>query len=290
LVRCVFAKKSCDKAGEYEFTCGYGIRYNRNFLYRRATTVIHWRIFMERIQLINRFRTPLLWLIALTIVIAIIAPVAAAGSLTRGTAFTITIAGKPNTAYYVWFTRTFDLSGEPGDQPPVISGSTEGVEFDPDGGPYAIGSYQYNNGNGRRIIDDVAPASASVSNTRYYAKVTTDSDGVGTVRFSTSSATAERTFSIRAENPATGEEVPVRLNLPEKSVAFVTTTTAITETTLPPTTVTLTLPATVPPADTASTPVPATAVPTTKKQASAGIGIVPAAAAGAGLLAMRRRP
>jgi len=237
-----------------------------------------------------RYHFPLFLLLTLIIVFGIIAPVAAAGSLTRGSTFTLTIAGKPNTAYYVWFTRTFDMSGEPGDQPPVISGSIEGVEFDPDGGPYVIGSYQYNNGNGRRIIDDVAPASASVSNTRYYAKVTTDSDGVGTVRFSTSSATAERTFSIRAENPATGEEVPVRLNLPEKSVAFVTTTTAITETTLPPTTVTLTLPATVPPADTASTPVPATAVPTTKKQASAGIGIVPAAAAGAGLLAMRRRP
>jgi hypothetical protein len=153
--------------------------------------------------------------------IALVFPVTAQESLTRGNRFTVSIAAKPNTAYYVWFTRTFAMSGEPGDQPPLIAGNTERVEFDPAGGPYVIGSYQFRNGNGKTILDDVAPSSAAVSNTRYYAKVTTDENGYGILQFTTSSATAPRTFSIRAENPASPEEeVPVRLGLPEKTTAI----------------------------------------------------------------------
>ena len=152
---------------------------------------------------------------------ALVFPATAQDSLTRGNRFTVSIAAKPNTAYYVWFTRTFAMSGEPGDQPPLIAGNTERVEFDPAGGPYVIGSYQFRNGNGRTILDDVAPSSATVSNTRYYAKVTTDENGYGIVQFTTSSATAPRTFSVRAENPALpDEEVPVRLGLPERTTAI----------------------------------------------------------------------
>ncbi len=240
------------------------------------------------------YRFLLLCMLTGIVAAGIIPPVAAADSLTRGNMFTITIAGKPSTAYYVWFTRTFAMSGEPGDQPPVIVGNTERVEFDPDGGPYVIGSYQYSGGNGRTIINDVAPSSASVSNTRYYAKVTTDSDGFGIVQFSTSSATASKTFNIRAENPATGEEVPARIDVPERKVGFVTTATTVPKTITTQNTVALTSTATtlpvVTPSTSASTPAPETTVPTTRKQASADIAVVLAAAAGAGLLAMRRLP
>ncbi|MFA6225666.1 MAG: hypothetical protein WC620_05660 [Methanoregula sp.] len=120
--------------------------------------------------------------------------------LTRGSRFTISVTGTPNTPYYVWLTRTYTLSGEPGDQPPILLANQANIEKDPPEGPYVIGSYQFNNGNGRTIIDDVAPSTASMSNTQYYARVTTDTDGKAIVAFQTSSNTAMRTFSVKVEN------------------------------------------------------------------------------------------
>ncbi|OPY38206.1 MAG: hypothetical protein A4E35_00628 [Methanoregula sp. PtaU1.Bin051] len=233
-------------------------------------------------------RILLFCMVTAIIITGIILPVAAVDSLTRGSMFTISIAGKPNTPYHVWFTRTFAMTGEPGDQPPVIVGNTERVEFDPDGGPYVIGSYQYSGGNGKRIIDDVAPSSASVSNTRYYAKVTTDSDGFGIVQFSTSSATASKTFNIRAENPATGEEVPARIDVPEKKVGFVTTPTTVRQTTVPQTTAAVTSPPMTVPVITPVTTVPVTSGPMTSNRAAPDVGFVLIAVSGAGLLTMRR--
>jgi len=120
--------------------------------------------------------------------------------LTRGSRFTITVTGTPNTPYYVWLTRTSTMSGEPGDQPPVLLANQANIKKDPEGGPYVIGSYQINNGGGQTIIDDVAPSTASMSNTQYYALVTTDKDGKAVVAFQTSSNTATRTFSVKVEN------------------------------------------------------------------------------------------
>ena len=42
-------------------------------------------------------------------------------SLTRGSRFTITITGHPNTAYYIWLTGTSTMTGKQYDQPPIIS-------------------------------------------------------------------------------------------------------------------------------------------------------------------------
>jgi hypothetical protein len=153
------------------------------------------------------------------------APAAAADTITRGSSATLYIAGKPNTPYYIWFSGTSDMSGEPGDQPPVFLGNSEGVVFDPDGGPYVIGSYAYNNGNGRTILDDVCPSSATTSNTRYYAQVTTDEDGFGIIQYTTSFNTKTgRNFPIRRENPANpGEDVPMHQGLPKKPTTAVTT-------------------------------------------------------------------
>jgi hypothetical protein len=122
-------------------------------------------------------------------------------TLTRGGQFTVTVTGDPNTAYYLWLTRTFSMSGEPYDQPPVLIGSTLGLEQDPAGGPYTIGSYAFYNGGGRTIREDVAPSTSTMSNTQYYGKITTDSNGVAVVTFSTSIYTATKKFSVRVENP-----------------------------------------------------------------------------------------
>ena len=123
------------------------------------------------------------------------------GSIVRGHQFTIDIIGKPNTAYYIWLPRTWSLSGEAGDQPPVVVANQWNVQQDPEGGPYTIGSYQYYNGNGRTILDDVAPTSSLLPNTSYYALVTTDSSGEAVVAFGTSMNTASRSYSVRVENP-----------------------------------------------------------------------------------------
>jgi hypothetical protein len=144
-------------------------------------------------------------LVITMLITAMVIPVLAAGepsndALSRGGRFTITITGIPYTPYYVWLTRTFTMTGKPGDQPPVITSYQSGIQHDPPDGPYTIGSYAFNNGNGRTILDDIAPSTPEMSNTNYYALVTTDADGRAVVTFQTSSGTATRTFSIKVEN------------------------------------------------------------------------------------------
>ena len=232
-------------------------------------------------------------LILVCCAIFVVIPITSAeDTLTRGSGFTVTITGKPNTAYYVWVARTFSMSGEPGDQPPVILGGQMNVVQDPQGGPYVIGSYRYSNGNGRTILDDVAPSSATSSNTRYYAQVTTDIDGVSIVGFRTSSATADKKFSIVAQNPQSpGETVYVTLGLPERRVSIMAETTppAVTPAPLLPLTTTVpeATPVAAPPAPVI--PSPSTPVPATTHPAPADLFLV-LPAIGAGLLVLRRSP
>jgi hypothetical protein len=122
-------------------------------------------------------------------------------TITRGSRFTVTITGIPNTSYYVWLPRTFTMTGEPYDQPPVISDYLENTWKDPEGGPYPIGEYQYNNGNGRTIRDDIAPSTTAMSNTNYYARVSTDTAGRAVVQFQTSLNTGLRSYSVKVESP-----------------------------------------------------------------------------------------
>ena len=157
-------------------------------------------------------------------------------ALTRGSQFTITITGAPNTAYYLWLTRTSTLTGNPGDQPPVIVGGQNGVQKDPPEGPYSIGMYAFNNGNGRTIIDDVAPSTPDMSNTNYYALVTTDRDGRAVVAFQTSSSTATRTFSIKAENPQSSATVFIERGLPVRMQVTPPLTSSPSTSAIPPST------------------------------------------------------
>ena len=159
-------------------------------------------------------------------------------TLTRGNQFSITITGKPNTPYYIWLTRTWSLSGEPGDQPPVIISYQSDIQKDPADGPYTIGSYAYNNGNGRTILDDVAPSSSTQSNTSYYAQVTTNSNGEAVVALQRSVNTALQTFSVRAENPQSPNDDTMLVQRGTQTTKRgAVSIGAVTPVTLPPTTV-----------------------------------------------------
>jgi hypothetical protein len=181
-----------------------------------------------------------IFFISALVIPAIAADTTSSDALTRGSRFSITITGKPSTPYYVWLTRTFTMTGNFGDQPPVIVAYQSGIQQDPPEGPYTIGHYAFHNGNGRTILDDVAPSSLIMSNTNYYALVTTDTNGRAVVAFQTSSATAMRTFSIKVENPvsAANSNILIERNLPFKVPTnhstelptFVPLTTAVTET------------------------------------------------------------
>jgi hypothetical protein len=136
------------------------------------------------------------------------------GALTRGSTFTVTVIGQSRTAYDIWPKGTSSMSGEVGDQPPIIVAGQTDVVQDPSGGPYVIGSHPISGGG--TILGDVPPDSSVTSATSYYAEVTTDASGYGVVLFRTSSATATgQQFHIVAENPADlGEDVKVVLGLP----------------------------------------------------------------------------
>lgn len=231
--------------------------------------------------------------VLITVTVVAAAEQSVSSSLTRGSRFTVTITGQPNTVYYVWLTGTFTMTGEPYDQPPVIAGGTLNVIKDPEGGPYTIGSYQYNNGNGRTILDDVAPSTANMSNTNYYAQVTTDSSGAALVLFQTSQYTATRHFSVKTENPNkpesenfnVEEKVYSRgsrpmINTPaETTVPYLTRPSII----VPTTPVEETITTTIPPATTTTAPTP---VPTKKSPLDPAIAVL---AAGVGLAAILRR-
>lgn len=218
-------------------------------------------------------------------------------SLTRGSRFTVTITGLPNTTYYVWLPHTHTMSGEQYDQPPVIADYTENFQKDSAGGPYTIGSYQYYNGNGRTILDDVAPSTATSSCTDYYGQVRTTSNGQAVVGFLTSVYTGLRSYSVRVENPTAPDDGRLSIDIdvqarraPTMSIIAPEPTTRAT--TAAPVVTTTPPPTTVPPPETTPaperTPVPVqTAVPTTR--AAAGVYLVPAALLAALVLVMKRR-
>lgn len=115
--------------------------------------------------------------------------------LIRGSRFRITVTGAPKTPYCAWLARTFTLSGEPGNQRPILLTNQTNIVKDPlTTGPYVIGSYQIHNGGGSTIREDVAPSTALMSSTPFYALFTTNEDGRAIAAFQTSSATAPRAY------------------------------------------------------------------------------------------------
>ncbi|MDD4136853.1 MAG: hypothetical protein PHT99_03040 [Methanoregula sp.] len=216
------------------------------------------------------------------------------GSMTRGSRFTVSITGLPNTAYYIWLPGTSDMTGEQYDRPPVIASGLAKIEKDPTDGPYTIGSYQYNNGGGSTIRDDVAPSVTGMSNTNYYAQVTTDETGYALVEFQTSVYTGLRSYSVKVENPSApeSENFQVTEKIYSRSVSkpmintpayTVVTTSPAPELTTIPTPAPTPLPDTLP----ETTPVPTTTpLPTQKSSLDAGIATV---ALGIGLVLLGRK-
>ncbi len=204
----------------------------------------------------------------------------AAGAVTRGQTFTVTITGKVKTAYDVWPEGTHFMTGEPGDQPPLIAPGQVDVIQDPPGGPYVIGNHPIRGGG--TIRDDVPPDSSTTSATAYYAEVTTDASGLAVVLFETSAATSTQQFHIEVENPANlDEEVGVVLGEPTPFPTPVTTTrspgtTTSTTPTTPVTTVSTTVPTTVIPASPPETPpsTPPQQIPVTSAAAGVAVGSV----------------
>ncbi len=238
-------------------------------------------------------------LLALLLVCILLLPVAAVqttegsfeGTITRGSRFTVTIIGLPNTAYYVWIPHTSTMTGLPHDQPPVIAGSQSDLRQDPPDGPYLIGSYRYSGGGGDTIRDDIPPSTPDMPNTRYYGQVTTDSDGLATVEFLTSFNTAIRSYSVKVENPRSAETGNLLVEIhtysrtvPPTTVTTVPATTMTIATTIAPTTVITTQPVTTASVTTTETTVP---VQTTAQKVplAAGTGVLALAA----VLAINRR-
>jgi hypothetical protein len=214
-------------------------------------------------------------IICISVIVTLLAATVAAqtaGSLSRGSRFTVVITGQPLTTYYVWDAGTFSMSGAAGDQPPVISGGTLNLQKDPPGGPYDIGMHQISSGG--TILDDVAPSFGDFSNTNYYAQITTDGDGQALVEFRTSSNTGVQHYAIKVEdqggNPG---KLQIQANLYPRTTpptTVIPTTIVTTPATLPPTPTET--PTTIPPVIITVTP-PPTTVPTPSVPVPVGIAI-----------------
>jgi hypothetical protein len=240
----------------------------------------------------------LIMIVFITCIILAVIPVSAVktaeqsvgDSITRGSRFTVTITGLPNSSYYLWLPHTSSMTGEPRDQPPVIAGYQTNVMEDPADGPWPIGSYQYNNGGGLTIRDDIAPSTPEMPNTAYYALVTTDNRGQATVEFLTSVNTGLRSYSVKVENPRSVDSDNLLVDLQVYSrrapavIGIFTTSQPITPT-FPPTTIerpltVTTLPVTTVPVTTVPEPVQTTLpAPATTKAALETVTVILAAGA-----------
>jgi hypothetical protein len=236
------------------------------------------------------------YILAGSILLLLLLVAVAGAQVTRGSSFTVTVVGSPRTAYDIWPSGTHDMTGEPGDQPPIIVAGQVGVVQDPAGGPYAIGDHPISGGG--TILGDVPPDSSTTSATAYYAEVTTEVSGYGVVLFQTSHNTATgRQFHIVADNPANlGEDVQVVLGTvtpsPTPAIAMPLPTTLAAPVFPFPLSTVVTTPA---PTTPATTPIPLiTPQPMETPTETAPVQGVPLsdaiaiAAAGIGLLAAER--
>jgi len=136
-------------------------------------------------------------------------------SVVRSKAFAVTVTGKPNTVYHLWVKGTSTLSGGYDNQAPMITASQDGVTQDPftgiatgagftpvfDSNSLYAGAYQYENGNGLTVWDDVSHGAIVNGNGTYcYANITTSSTtATRTVEFTTTNWTKAQKYTIRVE-------------------------------------------------------------------------------------------
>ncbi len=133
-------------------------------------------------------------------------------SVVRGYPFAVHVQGRPLATYHLWVENTSTMTGNNGDQPPVISPGQVGVSQDRD--PVLTqrapvfpeaGAYQFQSGGGKAIYQDVAPGwPGSISpilknGTTMYANISLSSSGTRWIQFLTTNDTKPQTYSIRVE-------------------------------------------------------------------------------------------
>jgi PGF-CTERM protein len=118
-------------------------------------------------------------------------------SVVRSKTFSVTVTGRPVTQYYLWVKGTSSLSGGYDDQPPLIVPNQEGVTMDPLAGPWTIGSYEYENGGGATILNDVSQD--ITTGVQEYALIKTSTSGTRTIEFSTTNWSKAQKYTIRVE-------------------------------------------------------------------------------------------
>lgn len=115
-----------------------------------------------------------------------------------GESFVTTITGVPNAEYYLWMKGTSFMSGQSGDQPPVITPGQENVTHDATPGPFIIGNYVFSDGAGKTIRDDV-PHDSVYNGTQFYGMIKLDSTGQKSVLWNTSAATKSTSYTPSIE-------------------------------------------------------------------------------------------
>jgi PGF-CTERM protein len=121
-------------------------------------------------------------------------------SVVRSKPFSVTITGRPSTTYHLWIKGTSTMSGGFDDQTPLIRTNQLGVQQDVNNGYQDVapnaGSYLYENGAGKAIVDDVSTYLGGVYS---YANVTLSSSGTRTVEFTTTNWTKAQKYTLRVE-------------------------------------------------------------------------------------------
>ena len=113
-------------------------------------------------------------------------------SIIRGGTFAVSIVGKPNSIYHLWVTKTSSM-GETLLTPPKIRSDQEGVDIGKGGNHISSG------------IEIKSDTPITVNPSPFYANVTTGTDGVRTVSFSTSLNTTDKKYIIRVESDTNTE-------------------------------------------------------------------------------------
>jgi hypothetical protein len=128
------------------------------------------------------------------------------GTVQAGNSFSVTIEGDPDTWWYIWAQDTGEMSGLPGDIPPLIADKQDGVELDNIAGPYEFGIYRFERGDEKTIKWDVAD-DPEYHGTRFYGEVTLDATGSRTVSWKTTKDTRPGKYIISVENMVSGKYV-----------------------------------------------------------------------------------
>jgi S-layer glycoprotein len=126
-------------------------------------------------------------------------------SVVRSKSFSVTVTGRPSTSYVLWVKGTSTMQGTFDDQPPLLVLNQVGVRMDsnpwpsPATYPTVTGLYQYENGAGLTVAEDVSVNTYTANGTREYANITTSTSGTRTIEFMTTNWTKAQKYTIRVE-------------------------------------------------------------------------------------------